>query len=125
MTASPVPPPGQERWEAAHAPDPTSGTASEVVDADVEWHLAEAAKVIEGEPAPLRPDLLRIVLHGLAELCRLLYQRGHETPTPPPSLFRDSPVVAEALAMWEARVRQAVTEQRHAARRHDHGARHP
>jgi S-adenosyl methyltransferase/Bifunctional DNA primase/polymerase, N-terminal len=35
---------------------------------------------LQHAPAPLDPALLGVVLHGLAELCWLLFKRGHETP---------------------------------------------
>jgi hypothetical protein len=59
--------------------------------------------------------LLRVVLRGVGELCGLLHQRGPEPAVQPPSLFRDTPVVAEALGMWEARLRSAITERQRAA----------
>jgi len=76
---------------------------------EVEWHLADVAEVLRREPAPLPPDLLRVVLHGLADLCRVIYERGGEAPASPPSLFRDTPVVTEALAIWKDRIRAAMT----------------
>jgi len=79
---------------------------------EVQWHLSEIAKAVNREPAPLNPDLLRIILRGLAELCRLAYERGHEAPVVPPSLFRDSPAVSEALHTWEAHLRAALTARR-------------
>jgi len=85
------------------APPPSTGYG------EVQWHLSEIAKTVNREPPPLNPDLLRIVLRGLAELCRLVYERGHEAPAVPTALFRDSPVVSEALHMWEARLRAALT----------------
>ncbi len=83
---------------------------------EVQWHLAEIAAALRDEPAPLGPDLLRIVLHGLADLCSLLHERGAEASAQPPSLFRDTPVVAEALAIWSGRLRTTAAErQRHVA----------
>lgn len=34
-----------------------------------EWHLAEVAAVVRGQPVPLDPALLAVVLRGMAELC--------------------------------------------------------
>jgi hypothetical protein len=101
---------------------PTLAAAGESLYAEIHWHLAEVTAALRDQPTPLRPELLRIVLRGLADQCRLLYERGHETPTQPPSLFRDNPVVAEALAMWEGRVRLASTEQRHHTAAHNDGS---
>jgi len=97
----------------------TTPPAAPTLYGEVQWHLAEITKSVEHGPAPLDPDLLRIVLRGLAELCRLAYERGHEAPAVPTSLFRDSPVVSEALHMWEARLRTAQTARRRAAQAPD------
>jgi hypothetical protein len=69
-----------------------------------EWHLAEVAAVVRGQPAPLDPALLAVVLRGMAELCRLVQARGPEAEAVPPVLFRDNPVIAEALGMWATRL---------------------
>lgn len=58
----------------------------------------------------LTPALLGAVLHGLAELCWLVHERGHETKARPTVLFRDHPVVGEALGIWARRV-DALTSQ--------------
>lgn len=80
--------------------------------AELQWHLAEVAAMLRRGRVPLSPELLVVALHGMADLCRLLYERRNETGAAPPSLFRDDPVVAEALAMWAARVRAATAAQR-------------
>ncbi len=95
---------------SATSPDPGQGTPI-TVSAEVHRHLAEAAAVLRQQPRPLSPELLRIALRGMAELCRLAFERGHETPAEPPFLFRNDPVVAEALGMWEQRLRAVMTEQ--------------
>ena len=77
----------------------------------VEWHLAEVAAVVRGQPVPLDPALLSVVLRGLAELCRLLHGRGREAGAVPPVLFRDNPVIAEALGMWATRLACLSREQ--------------
>ena len=100
---------------SAHSPDPRQGTPTTVA-AEVHRHLAEAAAILRQEPKPLSPELLRIALRGMAELCRIAFERGRETPAEPPFLFRNDPVVAEALAMWEQRLRAAMTQQ-HVGRR--------
>jgi hypothetical protein len=112
MTASP-----SRRQDARDlAPDADPPAAAAVsLDGEVQWHLAEVTAALRGAPRPLRPVLLRVVLHGLGELCELLHQRAHEPPVAAPSLLGDTPVVAEALGIWEARVRQAITQQ-HASR---------
>ncbi len=97
-----------------HHPDPSTPTT---VAAEVHWHLAEAAAILRRQPRPLSPELLRIALRGMSELCRLAFELGQETPAEPPFLFRNDPVVAEALGMWEQRVRLAMTEQRPTATR--------
>jgi len=93
------------------------------VAAEVSWHLTETMTALRAEAAPLSPELLRVVLRGLAELCGLLVERGGEGPARPPTLFRDDQVVAEALGMWEGRLRFAMTEQGRAAsaKQHRHG----
>jgi len=113
------PDPGPEQDRSALA------AAAVSLGGEVHWHLAEVTAAVRAAPRPLRPELLRVVLRGLGELCGLLHQRGHETPAQPPSLFRDTPVVAEALGMWEARVRVAITERQHAAHGDDDGVPHP
>ncbi|HZD71222.1 MAG TPA: hypothetical protein VFA45_20670 [Actinomycetes bacterium] len=75
------------------------------------WHLDEAAAVLRHQPTPLSPEVLRVALRGVGELCRVLFERGQENPAEPPYLFRDNAVVSEALAMWERRVRAAMSEQ--------------
>lgn len=60
---------------------------------------------------------MRIALRGMSELCRLVFERGMETAAQPPYLFRDHPVVAEALSMWEQRVRAVRAEQQPVASR--------
>ncbi len=100
---------------SATSPHPGQGTPT-TVSAEVHWHLAEAAAILRQQPRPLSPELLRIALRGMAELCRLAFERGHETPAEPPFLFRNDPVVAEALGMWEQRLRAAMTEQHASAR---------
>jgi hypothetical protein len=82
----------------------------------VQWHLGEVAAIVRHQSTPLSPELLRIVLRGVGELCPVLFERGQEIPAEPPYLFRDHPVVSEALAMWEQRVRVAMTEQHATAR---------
>jgi len=102
--------------------DPFSSTPT-TVEAEVHRHLAEAAALLRQQPRPLSPELLRIALRGMRELCLLAFERGQETPAQPPYLFRDTPVVAEALGMWEQRVRAAMTDQHASAWRwgdHDH-----
>jgi len=91
------------------------------VAAEVSWHLTETMSALRAEAAPLDPELLRVVLRGLAELCGLLVERGGEAPGKPPSLFRDDRVVAEALGMWEGRVRFAMTERGRAVVAKQHG----
>jgi len=81
----------------------------------VEWHLAEVAAVVRGQPAPLDPALLAVVLRGMAELCRLLHGRGREAGAVPPVLFRDNPVIAEALGMWATRLARLASEQQRPA----------
>ncbi len=82
------------------------------VAGEVGWHLAQTIKVLRAEATPIDPAMLRIVLHGMAELSGLLVERGSEVSVLPPSLFCDDRVVAEALALWEGRIRLAMTEQR-------------
>ncbi len=90
-----------------HQPGPSTPTTTA---AEMQWHLAEVAAILRQEPRPLSPELLRIALRGMSELCRMLFERGQETPAEPPFLFRNDPVVAEALGMWDQRVRAAMTE---------------
>ena len=89
--------------------DPSPDTPATTA-AKVHWHLAEAAAILRQQPRPLSPELLRVALRGMSELCRLAFERGQETPATPPFLFRNDPVVAEALGMWERRVRASMTE---------------
>jgi hypothetical protein len=77
----------------------------------VRWHLAEVSSALQQAPVPLDPALLAVVLRGLAELCRLLHERGHEAAAQPPVLFRDNPVIAEALGMWATRIACLAREQ--------------
>lgn len=91
--------------------DPGLDTPTTIA-AEAHWHLAEAAAILRQQPRPLSPELLRIALRGMSELCRLAFERGHEAPAEPPFLFRNDPVVAEALGMWDQRLRAAITEQR-------------
>ncbi len=70
----------------------------------VDGYLAEVAAAVRGQPVPLDPELLVVVLRGMAELCRLLHSRGPEAGARPPVLFRDNPVIAEALGMWATQV---------------------
>lgn len=91
-----------------HDPSPDTPTTTA---AEVHWHLAEAAAILRQQPRPLSSELLRIALRGMSELCRLAFERGHETPAEPPYLFRENPVVAEALGMWDQRLRAAIAEQ--------------
>ena len=81
----------------------------------VEWHLAEVTAVVRGQPVPLDPALLGVVLRGLAELCRLVQGRDGEAGAVPPVLFRDNPVIAEALGMWATRLASLASEQQRAA----------
>jgi hypothetical protein len=104
-------------------PDQSALAAAVAVGGEVHWHLAEVTAALREAPRPLRPELLRVVLRGLAELCGL-HQSAHETLAQPPSLFGDTPVVAEALGIWEARVHPAITAQ-HALYGHDDGTLHP
>jgi len=74
-------------------------------------HLNEAARLLRSPPAPLSPELFRVALRGMAALCGLVVDRGSEAPAQPPSLFRgdvSGHVVAEALGMWEGRIRDAL-----------------
>ena len=96
-------------------PSPAQGTSSGE-GAAVGWHLAEVAAIMRGQSRPLDPALLRVVLRGMSELCRLLFERGQEAPTEAPYLFRNDPVVSEALSMWERRVRTAMSEEQATAR---------
>lgn len=96
-------------------PSPAQGTSSGE-GAAVGWHLAEVAATMRGQSRPLDPELLRVVLRGMSELCRLLFERGQENPAEPPYLFRNDPVVSEALSMWERRVRAAMLEEHVTAR---------
>jgi hypothetical protein len=77
----------------------------------VRRQLAEVAAALRGQPPPLDPELLAVVLRGLAELSRVLQERGHEAGARPPVLFRDNPVIAEALGMWATRVASLAREQ--------------
>ena len=95
-----------EGWGRAEEPDGLGASAPLV-----EWHLAEVAAVVRGQPVPLDPELLSAVLRGLAELCRLLHGRGREAGAVPPVLFRDNPVIAEALGMWATRLARLASEQ--------------
>jgi hypothetical protein len=99
-----------EGWGQAQEPDEL-GTSAPLV----EWHLAEVAAVVRGQPVPLDPALLTAVLRGLAELCRLVQGRGGEAGAVPPVLFRDNPVIAEALGMWATRLARLTSEQERAA----------
>ncbi len=81
----------------------------------VEWHLAEVTAVVRGQPVPLDPALLSVVLRGLAELCRLVHGRGREAGAVPPVLFRDNPVIAEALGMWATGLARLASEQQRPA----------
>lgn len=81
----------------------------------VEWHLAQVASVVRSQPVPLDPELLSVVLRGLAELSRLLHGRGREAGAVPPVLFRDNPVIAEALGMWATRLARLASEQQRVA----------
>jgi hypothetical protein len=99
-------------------PEPHPGPSTPTTSAaQVQWHLAEVAAILRQDPRPFSPELLRITLRGVGELCRVLFERGQETPAEPPFLFRNDPVVAEALGMWEQRVRAAMAEQRPALTR--------
>lgn len=99
----------------AALPDPGQGGPGGEAAA-VGWHLAEVAAILRGQSRPLDPEFLRVVLRGMSELCRVLFERAQEAPAEPPYLFRDHPVVSEALAMWERRVRVAMTDQHATAR---------
>jgi S-adenosyl methyltransferase len=101
--------PGQG-WGQAQGPDGLGASVPLV-----EWHLAEVAAVVRGQPVPLDPALLSAVLRGLAELCRLLHERGREAGAVPPVLFRDNPVIAEALGMWATSLAVIASEQRRVA----------
>lgn len=81
-------------------PEPEDRTALPLV----EWHLAEVAAVVRGQPVPLDRAVLVVVLRGMAELCRLVQARGREAGVKPPVLFREHPVIAEALGMWATRL---------------------
>jgi hypothetical protein len=70
----------------------------------VRQQLAEVASALRGQPPPLDAELLAVALRGLAELCRLLHERGHEAGARPPVLICDNPVIAEALGMWATRL---------------------
>jgi hypothetical protein len=95
------------------APVPSSPGASAPAEAD--WHLAEVAAALRSQPVPLDPAMLAAALRGMAELCRLLHERGREAGAQPPVLFRDNPVIAEALGMWATRLACLASEQRRAA----------
>jgi len=99
--------PRQERHAGLYAAQPNAqarAVLGEPINEQVQWHLAETAAALRHAPAPLDPALLGAVLHGLAELCWLLHDRGHETSARPTVLFGDHPVVGEALGMWARRV---------------------
>ena len=66
-------------------PGPIGSTAA----VEVEWHLREVALAIRDASALVSPELLRIVLAGLAEAVRRIVARQGEAPAPPPILFRD------------------------------------
>jgi hypothetical protein len=75
------------------------------------WHLTEVTSALRDAPAPLDPAFLGVVLRGLADLCWLLNQRGGETPARPPMLFRDNPVIIEALGMWATQAAYLAADQ--------------
>jgi hypothetical protein len=93
-------------------PTPPRSTLDEPLPDQLQRQLAEVAAGLRSQPVPLDPELLAAVLRGLAELCRLLHARGHEAGAQPPVLFRDNPVIAEALGMWATRVACLASEQR-------------
>jgi hypothetical protein len=88
----------------ARPTSPTPAGSAVAVPAQVQWHLTETISALRSQPPPLDPALLVVVLRGMAELCRLLHSRGHEAGARPPVLFRDNPVIAEALGMWATEV---------------------
>ncbi len=94
---------------------PASPDPAQPLPDQVRRQLAEVAAALRSQPPPLDPKLLAAVLRGLAELCRLLQARGRETSARPPVLFRDNPVIAEALGMWATRLACLASEQRGAA----------
>jgi hypothetical protein len=97
---------------------PDGQSTPTTVAAEIHRHLAETAALLRREPKPISPELLRVALRGMSELCRLAFERGQESPAEPPFLFRNDPVVAEALGMWEQRLRAAMAEQIVAAGHH-------
>ncbi len=90
------------------------GPIGSTVSVEVEWHLREVAQAIRDASVPVSPELLRIVLTGLAEVVRRIVARQGEASAVPPILFRDH-IVSEAAHMWEQRIREAI---RTAADRH-------
>jgi hypothetical protein len=86
-------------------------TPDDPIHEQVQWHLAEVTGALRDASAPLDPALLGVVLRGLADLCWLLHDRGHESAAQPTVLFRDHPVVAEALGMWARRLGPLATQQ--------------
>jgi len=109
-----VPPiPDHDRRNGPWDTQPDTAVHGEPINDQVQSHLAEATAALRSASAPLDPALLGVVLRGLADVCWLLHERGHESPAQPTVLFRDYPVVAEALSMWARRV-DALTNQQHA-----------
>jgi hypothetical protein len=96
-----------------NGPVPSAPSAPALVQA--EWHLAEVAALVRAQPVPFDAALLSAVLRGLAELCRLVQARGREAGATPPVLFRDNPVIAEALGMWATRLASLASEQQRGA----------
>jgi hypothetical protein len=97
--------------------NPTSpnSTLGEPLPGQLRRLLAEVAAGLRSQPEPLDPALLAVVLRGLAELCRLVQARGQEAGAVPSVLFRDNPVIAEALGMWATRPACLASEQQRAA----------
>ncbi len=92
-------------------PTTPHSTPEEPLPDQVQRQLAEVAAALRRQPPPLDPALLAALLRGLAELCRLLHARGHEAGARPPVLFRDNPVIAEALDMWATQAACLAREQ--------------
>ncbi|HEX6676283.1 MAG TPA: hypothetical protein VF486_14805 [Actinomycetes bacterium] len=67
--------------------------------------------MVRSQPVPLDPELLAAVLRGMADLSRVLHERGHEAGVRPPVLFRDNPIIAEALGAWATRLARLAREQ--------------
>ncbi len=103
--------PDPDRRNGQHATQPRAAYR-EPVSEQVGWHLAEATADLREAPTPLDRALLGVVLRGLADLCGLVHERARETPADPTALFRNDPVVAEALSMWARRV-EDLTDHAH------------